>query len=149
MMNIVFSLNNETCEISGFDLGNIELIISDTKLITSKGKNPDQSMMIFLTIVDLLDGLRKLVSDKNQSDFRLIGVDSSFTVNFIKNADRIKVVAYQEELCELIREELLQKVFTSCKDFFESNKSMMSETDPVLEDIKQALFQFDKMLRSN
>jgi len=146
MINISFSLNNETCEISGFDHGHVELIINDTILITSKGKKPDQSMMIFLTIVDLLDGLRKLVNDKKLFEFRLIGVDSSFIVDFIKVAHRIKVVVSQVELCVLNREVLLQQVYVSSKDFFEGNSPKMSKSDPISEDLNQALLQFEEML---
>lgn len=146
MFKISFSLINESDQISGFDLGNIELNIDNTKIITSSGRKPDQSMMVFVTIIDLLDGLRKLISDKKLIDFKLIGADSSFTIHFMKSKKKIKVIINEEELCTVEQNELIDQVYISCKDFVERNKINMMESDPVLDDINQSLGQFIKSL---
>lgn len=65
-----------------FDMG--EMIINiDGAEVSSKGKVPSQSMMIFVAITDLMDGLRNFFT-KKKSDYEFIGTDSSFRLKFSK-----------------------------------------------------------------
>jgi hypothetical protein len=145
MLEISFSLNSYAGILSGFELGNVELKVDNSKIITSKGRKPDQSMMIFVTIINLLDGLRQLIFFKELTDFKLIGADSSFTIHFMKHKDKIKLVVFEEELCDVELNELVHQVVSSCKNFVERNKSKMLDSDPVLDDINQSLRQFRKL----
>jgi len=83
MFDIAFSIKHTTGMISGFDLGHIK-IISDNITISSCNRVPDQSIMIFPTIVDMLDGLRVFLNDQKIKQYKLVCADSSFTIFFLK-----------------------------------------------------------------
>jgi hypothetical protein len=145
MVDFLFSLNDNSNLVSGFDLGNIE-IISDNMIVSSSGRKPDQSMMVFLTIVDLLDGLGKLLDEKKNMNFKLICADSSFTVLFNKINGKIKIIVEDQTICDVEPNELAKQVFNSCNSFFEKNKDKILSSDPVVGDIKAALSSFRKLL---
>jgi len=49
-----------------------------------KKQNPDQSMMLFVTVTDLLDGYRKFYLSSKIEEYTCIGADSSFSISFKK-----------------------------------------------------------------
>ena len=69
--------------IHGLDLGHIT-ISAPAGEITSKGRTPDQAMMLFPSIVDLLDGISRVASSSKGATFRFCSVDSSFEVIFAR-----------------------------------------------------------------
>lgn len=68
----------------GFELGDIS-IIGDSGSVASTNSN--QSMMLILSIVELLDGLRRFLSSTESRRYEFIGVDSSFSVVFCREND--------------------------------------------------------------
>jgi len=88
-MMINFTLNSAGSEISGFELGNIDICIDDVE-ITSRNKFPSQAMMIFVSITDLLDCIRFLIENKKQR-ITFNATDSSFSLNFKKNGKLINI----------------------------------------------------------
>lgn len=65
---------------SGFDLGHMTLRGTDGT-VSSCGRRPDQSMMIYLSLSQLLDGLRQLL-ERGRGTYSFGAVDSSFTLHF-------------------------------------------------------------------
>lgn len=63
MLVISFYINPIDDFISGFEMGGIELSF-EGKIISSKNKFPDQSMMIFISISELLDGILSIGKKK-------------------------------------------------------------------------------------
>jgi hypothetical protein len=47
-------------EVTGFDLGDLTVIGDDCAVWSSSGKSPSQSMMIYISLVGLLDGITQL-----------------------------------------------------------------------------------------
>lgn len=84
MLKIEFSLcaSNQLDERSmGYERGHID-ISGNLGTTTSKNRTPDQSMMLVLSIVDILDGLRRLFADRKNKSYRFVGTDSSFELKF-------------------------------------------------------------------
>ncbi len=88
MIKINFYLNSLDDRISPFELGDFELCLNEEVLITSKNTVPNQSMMVFISALDLLNGINRLQCDKKR--FLFIGADSSFAISFIKKKNSIR-----------------------------------------------------------
>jgi hypothetical protein len=69
--------------IHGLDLGHIT-ISAPAGEITSKGRTPDQAMMLFPSIANLLDGVSRVASGPKGEKFRFPAVDSSFEMAFAR-----------------------------------------------------------------
>jgi hypothetical protein len=69
-------------ERTGYDLGHMTFV-GEKGICTSRGRSPDQSMMLTLSAGILLYGLRNF-SEKKHSEYRFIGVGSSFSVYFMR-----------------------------------------------------------------
>src|SRR4051812_47318028 len=65
---------------SGYELGHMSFA-GEEGICTSRGKVPDQSMMVCIAIVELLDGLTRFLVE-GQVEYTFVGIDSSFSVTF-------------------------------------------------------------------
>jgi hypothetical protein len=75
---------------NGFDLGDMR-IEGGGGVATSVGHTPDQGMMIYVAMTELLDGLRRLLTTPRR-EFEFIGTDSSFRLLFRRvKIDRVDV----------------------------------------------------------
>uniref|UniRef100_UPI0030DCF6C2 hypothetical protein n=1 Tax=Cyanothece sp. BG0011 TaxID=2082950 RepID=UPI0030DCF6C2 len=72
MLKILIELeSNAIEEIDSFSKGHITIEVNN-KIITSKNKTPSQSMMIFISLVELLDGVRLFIVDKNKKQYNFV-----------------------------------------------------------------------------
>ena len=86
-----FELVDASERVHGLDLGHIT-IAAPTGEISSKGRKPDQAMMLFLSISNLLDGVSRVASAAKGATFRFCAVDSSFEIVFArKKGDEIGI----------------------------------------------------------
>jgi hypothetical protein len=91
MLNILFSLSNSQIESPvGYELGDLDLC-GELGKATSAQRIPSQSMMLVLSIVELLDGVRRFLSGSNAKQYRFVGVDSSFSVLFVKDKATVNI----------------------------------------------------------
>lgn len=142
MFSLWFSISVDSDVISGFDLGNIHLSYNDIS-VSSSGKAPDQSCMLFITIVDMLNGVSNLVSNEKLREFKLVCADSSFNVLFVKTKTlKYQIIVDQKVLCMLEKDVLVKETFNSCSNFYIQYRPRMLENDPVIEDIESALARF-------
>ena len=146
MIDILFSLNNPSLQLTGFELGHIDMVFENGK-VSSRNRSPDQSMMIFITIVDLLDGLKELMLNKKNKEFTLIGADSSFMIQFnrLKN-HQIGVYADNKTTCEINEADLAFSIYNACISFCEKYQNQLSNENCVEEDIKSALGDFKERI---
>jgi len=63
-------------QLSGFELGDFTIVHNEAT-ISSAGRMPRQSMMIFIFLSDFLEKLRSL--KRNRQRCKIIAADSSFT----------------------------------------------------------------------
>jgi hypothetical protein len=81
---ISFSLSRrESDRPTGFELGDLT-IAGPLGTATSIGKTPDQGMMIYIAIGDLMSGVARLMSTPARR-YELVGADSSYIVLFEKH----------------------------------------------------------------
>ena len=65
-MNVLFQFDdNDMDEVSGFELGDI-IIIKEGVQCTSLNRKPDQSMMLFITIPNLLNQIKKMIKSRKK-----------------------------------------------------------------------------------
>ena len=134
--------------LSGYDLGHVE-IANGVSTWTSFGKKPDQGMMIFLSVVELLDGLKDFLQKENQTKFDWIGVDSSFSLIFQKNsAEDISVAAGRELIAKVQALELAAVIYRSIVAFLDDKANQLAIDDPVLEDLTVAKEEFLQVMVS-
>ena len=135
------SLNQE---ISGLSRGHIT-IRGKQGIVTSEGKEPDQSMMIFISISELLDGLRRFIHDKNAATYRFVGVDSSFQFLITKvGTNRLKIEADHYVVDEVQIFSLIHAVWEGVCDFLAQYGQYRPLEDLASDDLHAAAKSFEK-----
>jgi len=130
----------DSAAFSTFPLGHIT-ISSHEGAITSKGRQPDQAMMIGIAIVVLLDGLRLLATDPSQSHYRFVGADSSFALDFDKiSGARVRISDKGQTVVEVFSHELYAEVAKAARRF--ASLHPLSPDDPTASDFKNAMIEF-------
>jgi hypothetical protein len=131
---------------SGFDLGHMTFA-SEKGSCTSRGRMPDQAMMLAIAIVELLDGLRRFLAEK-RSEYTFVGTDSSFSVRFCKaKGGRIAVQCGTTQLGEVDATTLCRAVLSGAETFFRQPENELSKSDPALEDLTSAIEAFAHAFR--
>ncbi len=110
-MDFLFEVDSGS-ELNEFDLGHITIVTSRSE-VTSKNKSPDQAMMIFIAVSDLLFAVMKLYDLKINESVEFVGADSSFSINFKKEREKIEVF-YKKQLIEKSTVEALAKDLWRC-----------------------------------
>ncbi|MFE0099465.1 hypothetical protein [Streptomyces sp. NPDC059009] len=108
----------------GFALGDMEVMGGGGRA-TSRGHTPDQSMMIFVALSDLLDGLRTLAV-RGSGSFHFVGTDSSFRLDFtLGKGDRI-TTRDGSRLVDAASPatEVLEAAYRSARPFFERHQGL-------------------------
>lgn len=132
-------------ERSGFDLGHMTFT-GEKGTCTSRGKTPDQAMMLAVAIKELLYGLETLLRGA-QSEYRFVGADSSFSVWFKKSKrGRISVRCGTTELGETESTELCESILQSAETFFAQPGNELPINDPVREDLLYSIQSLKRCL---
>jgi hypothetical protein len=133
-------------ERSGFDLGHMTFS-GEKGICTSRGKSPDQAMMLAIAITDLLYGLETLLRGA-QSEYRFVGADSSFSVWFKKTKrGRISLRSGTTELGEAEPTDLCKSILQGVETFFALPGNELPINDPVREDLLSSIQSFKRCLR--
>lgn len=143
MIEIKFSVSSIDDTFSEFDLGHVEIQI-DNKIISSKNKNPDQSMMIWIAISDLL-GCVKCLLQKTTQNMHFVGVDSSFQMT-LKRDKSSCIIGYcnTQYKCDLFL--FAKRLYESADQFYREYKMKIKENKGVLDDLENSLDNFSKEL---
>jgi hypothetical protein len=131
---------------SGFDLGHMTFV-SEKGICSSRGRTPDQAMMLAIAIVELLDGLRRFLLER-RSEYTFVGADSSFSVRFRKaKGERIAIQCGASPLGEVDATTLCRAVLSGAETFFQQPENKLPQSDPALEDLTSALEAFARAFR--
>ncbi|RKG90326.1 hypothetical protein D7W82_04440 [Corallococcus sp. CA049B] len=126
---------------SGFDLGHMTLT-SDAGTCTSKGRSPDQGMMLVIAFADLLGGLKALVAG-GAKDYLFVGADSSFTLRFKRaKKGRIAIQCGTASLGEVESNELCRAVLQGVESFMARPESALPPGDAAGGDLEMSLREF-------
>jgi hypothetical protein len=132
--------------ISGFDLGDMTLI-GELGQCTSKGHTPDQSMMIFLSLPDILDGIRKILSSSGRKQYEFVGIDSSFMVLFTKESDgHVVVNCHKKKISRLTDKEFAISIWKGVQNFLLEKGRLLLKNDFAVEDLSSSVNQFEIFL---
>lgn len=129
----IYRSNSEESAID-FDMGNIEFSI-DGRIISSRD-NPRLSNMIYVSIVDLIDGLLQL--QFGQTRYKFIGADSSFIIYFNKNKQGVQVLHEKNKYGPVQLKELLEAIKHGINIFLADPLNKLSTDSAMHDDFKSS-----------
>jgi hypothetical protein len=129
--------------VSGLSRGDVT-ITGPLGAVTSAGRRPDQSMLVYISIVDLLDGLGALLRPGGGRHWEWVGNDSSFVVDFDRRGDRVRIRAMGEDLGEVAEADLITGVWDATTTFLATNRPgrgdmVAIDLDDAVEDLRDRL----------
>ena len=114
---------------------------------TSRGKTPNQAMMLVLSLTELLGGLRRL-NEGEWPTYRFIGVDSSFCVDFDRTGvNRIAVRCGKGVIDELSASSLLQSILAGAHELLRQPENQLPQDDGGRESLVDALTRLSRWLQ--
>lgn len=131
-------------QLSGFDLGDFSLT-HEGVTITSAGRTPSQSMMIFIFLSDLLDMLGALTKSYPKRAHKIIAADSSFSLVLKKSGQNL-VVEDRNATIVLPLQEFLETIYSDICHWLEPLKIRIDPDDPALADLISALDKLKTIL---
>ena len=139
---------NFTVDIDGsvheFDMGDMVINVDQAKL-SSKGQVPSQSMMIFIAISDLLDGLRIFLM-KKKNNFEFIGADSSFRLLFSRGKKGLIRLNHANINYDGIDEtELKNEVLIAAENFIGQFEENVQGSGAAVGDLISAISDFKNL----
>lgn len=133
-------LSSDT-DISPFELGDIE-IVSDGVVISSNGKSPSQSMMIFIALSDLLDCICKFINDTNIVETTFVGTDSSFILTFTKSNQNV-YIKNREQSIFVQKKEMVEALYSGINNLYALYSDALENANNYF-DLKNSLLHFKK-----
>ncbi|KAF2393441.1 hypothetical protein [Pseudomonas frederiksbergensis] len=125
---------------SGFDLGDMQFVFDGGEV--SSSEHTRFRMMIYLSVVSLIDGLLAL---KGNGSFEFVGVDSSFSLRFKLEKKGVLVTSGLSSLGCSSMNELLRGIDLGVEEFVNAgnslplNDSVSSDFDAARADLKLAI----------
>ncbi|MGC4812128.1 hypothetical protein ACLQ29_16515 [Micromonospora sp. DT228] len=136
-MRFEFSRHQDGPAASSFDLGDLRVVV-DSADVSSAGHRPSRSMMIYLGIVQLVDGLSE-VAEGNASRFLFVGPDSSFSLNFQRKNDVLTVTAGNALIGSASMSDVLTALLSGISTFLKDPGNELAVNEPVAEDLEATL----------
>ena len=134
--------------LSGFDLGHCS-VEGEGRSISSKDATRDQSFMLFISIVDLLDGVKGLILSPKTKEFVFAAAGSSFGLRFRRAQVSYVDVLYENQLVGTTSlEALASSLSKAASQFHTQYLSMLAHDDAVRSDFEPALMQFQQVVGS-
>jgi hypothetical protein len=108
-------------------------------------------MMIFISIVELLDGLRIFFLNQTNQKYNFVGTDSSFQFFLIKiQANQLRLTSVKNKLIDEITQlDLVNVVWKEVKDFISKYGCFLDENEIVKDDLTSSIETFKKQFNLN
>jgi hypothetical protein len=126
----------------GFELGDL-VVTTATNGVSSKGRQPDAGMMIYLALVDLMNGISALARG-DQRRYEFVGADSSFGLLFTRSKTGVAIKQGDQDL-GTIDPLLLAGQLLADVDRFLADHPLPS-TDSVFEGVTTAREQLHQIV---
>lgn len=131
-------------EINSFSLGHMTFH-GENGCLTSKNLIPDQSMMIFLSIVQLLDGTRLFLTDPGKDVYNFVGVDCSFQFFLLKGKDKLILKSIKkEEIDEIKPPEFIKAVWKGIREFMLQYGHYLDNEEIIADDLHSSIREYKK-----
>jgi hypothetical protein len=141
-MKFTFSVaENESPPPSGYDLGHVDVLGSEGRA-SSRGRTPDQAMMIYLSVTLLLDGVRRFLTGRDRT-YESAAVDSSFSLDFAKEKGGWVTTSHEGVLVDRSTErELADALLRGAEAFSRMTLHHLPPDDAGREDLEASLAEF-------
>lgn len=139
-MIVQFTVRSGQGDPSGFDLGDM-FWSGDLGEASSAGHVPDQGMMIYLSVTQLLDCLHGLLNGE-ATTVSFNGIDTSFALDFRMVKRGIKVASRSEPVALTSRAELATTVLSAAEELARATLSALPRHDGARDDYEAALNRF-------
>ncbi|MGW0885183.1 hypothetical protein [Streptomyces sp. NPDC002671] len=136
MITVEFTVRPGQGDASGFDLGDMT-VTGDLGTADSAGHVPDQGMMIYLSVVQLLDSLGDFLRG-NARVLSYIGADTSFKLVVRRNKGGLSVAGKNGAVARTTAPELASAVLHAAEDLGRS----LPQEDPVASDWEAVVTAF-------
>ncbi|MEH2240479.1 hypothetical protein [Nostoc sp.] len=115
-------------------------------IISSKLSNINHSMMVFISLCDLLDGVRLFLINPIKNTYHFVGVGSSFQFFLVKKgaSKLILTSVKKEEIDEITRLELIEDIWKEVKLFMLKYGHSLNEKEIVKNDLTISIEEFKK-----
>lgn len=140
MINLHFSVRPDQGEPSGFDLGDI-ICSGDQGTAGSAGHTPDQGMMIYIAVADLLYGVKALLAGRRKR-FDFVGTDSSFWLVFRQVKGGVSVAAQTGVITRATHPGLTRELLSAAESLECHGVRQLPEHDAAKQDYFDALNAF-------
>jgi hypothetical protein len=142
ILELELDLNEPKLMVDGYSLGDITLK-GRFGSISSKDQEPSQSMMIFPSIVLLLDNIRAFLLDESAHKYRFVGIDTSFQFTVEKKPGAFVELSSRHTNLDLLpTTELVLNIWEGVVNFLDQSGSCITEDDPVYDDLNASVKSF-------
>jgi hypothetical protein len=137
-------------KVDSYSRGHIE-IQGKYGVISSEKLNKDQSMMIFISIVELLDGIRLFFLNQDNQKYNFVGTDSSFQFFLIKSeSDKFRLTDINNKLIdETTQLDIINAVWKEVETFISNYDYFLDEKEIVKNDLTGSINAFKKQFNLN
>jgi predicted secreted protein len=119
-------------------------------IATSKEKKPDQSMMLLLSIVQLLDSIRSFIQDSKADKYNYVGVDCSFQFFIERDGDLLSLLNNRKEEIDRVRPiELIEAIWKGVNNFMSCYGQCIDSADLVTDDLYSSIKEFKEQFNLN
>ncbi|QTD99939.1 hypothetical protein [Streptomyces cyanogenus] len=136
MITVRFTVRSGQGDAGGFDLGDMA-VTGDLGTADSAGHVPDQGMMIYLSVVQLLDSLGAFLRD-NARMLSFTGAGTSFGLAVRRTKDGLSVAGKDGVVARTTAPEFASTVLRAAEDLGPA----LPPEDPVASDWEAALAAF-------
>ncbi|MFF4572464.1 hypothetical protein [Streptomyces sp. NPDC001410] len=138
MITVQFTVRPGQGDASGFDMGDM-VVAGNLGTADSAGQVPDQGMMIYLSVVQLLDSLGGFLRG-DACVLRFTGADTSFGLVVRRTKDGLSVADKNGVIARTTAPELTSALLRAAEDL--SLGRALPPEDPVASDWEAALAAF-------
>jgi hypothetical protein len=142
MLAIEIELVRSEEELDIYTMGHLTLTGSE---MTLSSKTRNQSMMIFLSITQLLYEISNFLKDKNQTSYNFVGVDCSFQFYLLKDNKIINATDAKGNIIDRIPElEIVSCFWEGIENFLLKYNYLIEKSESIYsdQDLKNSMLKF-------
>ncbi|MGW7328581.1 hypothetical protein ACWGIU_08240 [Streptomyces sp. NPDC054840] len=139
-MIVEFTVRPDQGDPSGFDLGDMRWV-GELGEANSVGQTPDQGMMIYLSVVQVLDCLRPMLEGRVKNA-AFVGVDTSFQLVFRSGKKGIGIFAPSGPVARIGAAELAGTVLLAAEKLLNEKIGELPSDDGAKSDYLLSLGKF-------
>jgi hypothetical protein len=113
--------------------------------VSSSGHEPDQGMMIYIALADLLFGVRGLLAGQ-QKRFDFVGADSSFSLTFRRGRKGLSVATETGVVARTTETEIARELLSAAEALERRELNAVPDDAAAKQDLGAALAKFREVV---